>query len=765
MKKLLLSATVCLALGPAAYGQETESPDEVTINVNRQNFRPYRNNGDNRQWGDYAVNTIYTDLAQVTVFKCAAGGNSLYFPCYCTQGVCTHENEEDNAGINIQISGAHTYTTGVTNTDPSYYISSMTFTAVPTVAGARFSAGTTATEELPMAGKTYSIKYRQPGAGDITYTTDIPDGGRITLENFTVTISKIPETATFPEAGKYYTLALVTYASAGVEGYVITRLDGDKDNNSYGVTWNNTEDAKMAKANRLWTARYNEEHKDGQLWKFVEDPENPGHYAMVCKDMPNGCLNSTISANNNTGRWTYIENPETLDYGFTLEVQSSGNEVKITGANNMYLNGAGPGQGYSVNYYTSIDTGKTWRFKLNTLTADQAPDGVLNTTYDALEGQKTTTLSYTAAANALTATTLYTRFTPTGATPGEFTQAATNKVYSFWRSGLFEYYTAGQGNVSEIKKFDVNVDLKYYTLTIINNAASGRQGTVITLLDGDKDSNSYGANHNSATENHLWTATHVDNDARQMWAFIEDPDNANKYAIVSKAALNGCVNSKATGTAAPARWVYNHDVEALDYGFNIELQSNGHELKVIDQDNIAWNAAGSGQGFSVNGYNDANAGNIWRYKLIAPTHNAETAVPAIEDGTGSLAGIDSATTNITLNAHPQTKLYVKFVSDSNSDIATTAVGDTDENGFEEVALSNNNTYDYKPTTAGTLSWYTKGQGNVSPVASVTYTGTPTSISEISAEAADGAIYDLQGRRLAAPVKGVNIIGGRKVLIK
>lgn len=45
--------------------------------------------------------------------------------------------------------------------------------------------------------------------------------------------------------------------------------------------------------------------------------------------------------------------------------------------------------------------------------------------------------------------------------------------------------------------------------------------------------------------------------------------------------------------------------------------------------------------------------------------------------------------------------------------------------------------------------------------------TPTlGISEINADKADnGAIFDLQGRRLAAPVKGINIIGGRKVLVR
>lgn len=41
----------------------------------------------------------------------------------------------------------------------------------------------------------------------------------------------------------------------------------------------------------------------------------------------------------------------------------------------------------------------------------------------------------------------------------------------------------------------------------------------------------------------------------------------------------------------------------------------------------------------------------------------------------------------------------------------------------------------------------------------------TSISGISADKGMNAIYDLQGRRLATPVRGVNIINGRKVIVK
>ncbi|MBR1379694.1 MAG: bacterial Ig-like domain-containing protein [Bacteroidaceae bacterium] len=41
----------------------------------------------------------------------------------------------------------------------------------------------------------------------------------------------------------------------------------------------------------------------------------------------------------------------------------------------------------------------------------------------------------------------------------------------------------------------------------------------------------------------------------------------------------------------------------------------------------------------------------------------------------------------------------------------------------------------------------------------------TAINSINAETANGAIYNLQGQQLAAPQKGINIVGGKKVLVK
>lgn len=64
---------------------------------------------------------------------------------------------------------------------------------------------------------------------------------------------------------------------------------------------------------------------------------------------------------------------------------------------------------------------------------------------------------------------------------------------------------------------------------------------------------------------------------------------------------------------------------------------------------------------------------------------------------------------------------------------------------------------------GLHSYYTTDIGSIFAIKVV---GNATEIAEISASApAAQGIYDLSGRRLSAPVRGINIINGRKVLVK
>lgn len=81
--------------------------------------------------------------------------------------------------------------------------------------------------------------------------------------------------------------------------------------------------------------------------------------------------------------------------------------------------------------------------------------------------------------------------------------------------------------------------------------------------------------------------------------------------------------------------------------------------------------------------------------------------------------------------------------------------DVDEQGYAKIDVDKNSTLEY-------YTFHEEAQVK-SPVTTLSFSGAGTSsISEINATQTRNVIYDLQGRRISAPVRGINIIDGRKV---
>ena len=129
-----------------------------------------------------------------------------------------------------------------------------------------------------------------------------------------------------------------------------------------------------AKANRLWNgvvAQEGEAAYDYQLWAWMEDPDNPGFYAMVNKAKPNGSVKSTPTAENNTGRWDYDDSKRHYDFilgdrayaanGNNYNYSIRSNKVSNT---NMCMNFAGAGQNNSINLWSNPADGNggIWEF-------------------------------------------------------------------------------------------------------------------------------------------------------------------------------------------------------------------------------------------------------------------------------------------------------------------------------------------------------------------------------------------------------------------
>lgn len=101
---------------------------------------------------------------------------------------------------------------------------------------------------------------------------------------------------------------------------------------------------------------------DNQKFKFVENPDNKGEYAIVCKAQPNGSVNITPTQISTSGRWNYASD---LQYGFKLdkhyfaEIGDEGFRYAIssTQSSGQWMNFSKSGQGYAINVYNNPNDG------------------------------------------------------------------------------------------------------------------------------------------------------------------------------------------------------------------------------------------------------------------------------------------------------------------------------------------------------------------------------------------------------------------------
>ena len=167
-----------------------------------------------------------------------------------------------------------------------------------------------------------------------------------------------------PEAGAYYRVVTTATDAARKDACVEVLPEG-----SSKIGTGN------AKALRLWqmpqvTDPTSSEY-DYQWFTFELDPQGSGLYAMVCKAMPEGSVNPTPTASNNTARWDYDKT--TKHYAWSLGDHTygrldNGNYKYTIHSNkqpsNMYMNAAAGGQQYSVNQWSdpADGNGGIWEF-------------------------------------------------------------------------------------------------------------------------------------------------------------------------------------------------------------------------------------------------------------------------------------------------------------------------------------------------------------------------------------------------------------------
>ncbi len=188
---------------------------------------------------------------------------------------------------------------------------------------------------------------------------------------------------------------------------------------------------------------------------------------------------------------------------------------------------------------------------------------------------------------------------------------------------------------------------KQYWYSIVTRATGDRANKCIELLkDGAPLISQYSGK--GAKAGRLWQGTQAnegdENFDHQYWAVEEDPANAGKYALVSKAFPEGSV--KGTGTAAnnTGRWEYDATTKHYDFiiGDNVYGAADNlyyYSIRSQKHDGQYMNAAAAGQGFSINLWanpNDGNSGH-WVFNPLAAAEGAQTVVEQLNNAKSLLA--------------------------------------------------------------------------------------------------------------------------------
>ena len=161
---------------------------------------------------------------------------------------------------------------------------------------------------------------------------------------------------------------------------------------------------------------------------------------------------------------------------------------------------------------------------------------------------------------------------------------------------------------------------------IVTTATDTRAGRCIQLLR----ENSPELGTNTAKAGRLWNSAIIEDESDeghdyQLWAFMQDPANPQRWALVNKAKPNGSVNGRPTAENNTGRWDYDESTRHYDFilGDKAYAQNgNNYNYSIRSQkvSNTAMclNYAGPGQQHSINLWSDPADGNggIWEFRPV-----------------------------------------------------------------------------------------------------------------------------------------------------
>lgn len=117
---------------------------------------------------------------------------------------------------------------------------------------------------------------------------------------------------------------------------------------------------------------------DSQKFKFVENPDKKGEYAIICKAQPTGSVNITPTAVALSGRWNYSDG---VHYGFNLDKHYYGEigeegfryAISSTQSSGQWMNFSRSGQNHAINVYNSPNDGNGGHIIFTEVEVDPEP--------------------------------------------------------------------------------------------------------------------------------------------------------------------------------------------------------------------------------------------------------------------------------------------------------------------------------------------------------------------------------------------------------
>ena len=163
---------------------------------------------------------------------------------------------------------------------------------------------------------------------------------------------------------------------------------------------------------------------------------------------------------------------------------------------------------------------------------------------------------------------------------------------------------------------------------IVTTATDARAGRCIQLL---REGMNIADKTGTAPAGRLWNSEVIEDENNagydyQLWAFMQDPANPQRWALVNKAKPNGSVKGTPTAENNTGRWDYDESKRHYDFILGDKAYSqngNGNynysiRSQQVSNGNMCLNYAGPGQNHSINLWSDPADGNggIWEFRPL-----------------------------------------------------------------------------------------------------------------------------------------------------